>query len=231
METKSPSSVPSLRGGSVSRLEGFSDAVFGFALTILVVSLNAPQTFGELQRTVRGVVPFALCFSLLVLIWYKHYRFFREYGLEDKTTVFLNSILLFTVLFYVYPLRLLFNLWVGFLIHDPNVTTMVTTWGQVAQIIALFGIGFAAIMLVFCLLYTHAYRQRVVLSLAPREIASTRVNMLVNLLFTSIGLVSALIALLVHGRHAFISVWLYLFIIPIVLVLEPILRRRTLILT
>jgi hypothetical protein len=32
------------RGGEVSRLEGFSDAVFGFGLTLLVVSLEVPQT-------------------------------------------------------------------------------------------------------------------------------------------------------------------------------------------
>ena len=30
-------------GREVSRLEGFSDAVFGFALTLLVVSLEVPE--------------------------------------------------------------------------------------------------------------------------------------------------------------------------------------------
>ena len=34
-----------LGGREVSRIEGFSDAVFGFALTLLVVSLEVPDNF------------------------------------------------------------------------------------------------------------------------------------------------------------------------------------------
>ena len=37
-----------LRGREVSRIEGLSDAVFGFEITFLVVSLEVPNTFDEL---------------------------------------------------------------------------------------------------------------------------------------------------------------------------------------
>ena len=96
-----------LRRHEVTRLEGFSDAVFGFALTLLVVSLEVPNSVDELLKDMQGLVGFALMFAMVCWIWYKHNVFFRSYGLEDPWTVFLNCVLLFVVLFYVYPLKFL----------------------------------------------------------------------------------------------------------------------------
>ena len=103
------------RGGrEVSRIEGFSDAVFGFALTLLVASIEVPPDFAALKQTLLGFLPFALTFALISWIWYLHYSFFRQFGLEDRLTIVLNSILLFVVLFFVYPLKVMANALVGF---------------------------------------------------------------------------------------------------------------------
>ena len=62
------------RGGEVSRIEGLSDAIFAFALTLLVVSLEVPRDFDELQRVLRGFPVFAICFALTVMVWWYHFR-------------------------------------------------------------------------------------------------------------------------------------------------------------
>src|SRR4051812_38244198 len=96
-----------LRRREMTRLESFSDAVFAFALTLLVASLEVPKSFPDLVTTMRAFPAFALCFLFLTLIWNGHYKFCRCYGLDDGTARFLTCVMLFLVLFYVYPLKFL----------------------------------------------------------------------------------------------------------------------------
>src|SRR5437763_2885902 len=97
------------RGGEITRLEGFSDAVFAFAVTLLVVSLEVPKTFHELLQVIRAFPAFAVSFALLFQIWWRHYRFFRRYDLEDPYVITVTGFLLFVVLFFVYPLKFLWS--------------------------------------------------------------------------------------------------------------------------
>src|SRR5258708_10381558 len=98
------------RGGEITRLEGFTDAVFAFAVTLLVVSLEVPHTVEELMVALKGFFAFAICFSTLVQVWYYHYIFSRSYGLQTTSTIVLNAMLRFVWLFYVYPSHFLFTL-------------------------------------------------------------------------------------------------------------------------
>jgi uncharacterized membrane protein len=47
-----------LRGTHMSRIDGFSDVVFGFALTLLVVSLEVPRTYAEFHAALLQFLPF-----------------------------------------------------------------------------------------------------------------------------------------------------------------------------
>src|SRR5205807_10047503 len=79
------------RGHEVSRIEGFSDAVFGFAVTLLVVSLEVPHSFAELKDAMLGFPAFGICFTLLLLVWRNHVHFFRRYGLQTAWASALNA--------------------------------------------------------------------------------------------------------------------------------------------
>jgi len=81
------------RSREITRIEGFSDAVFGFAITLLIVSLEVPKTSAELFATMRGFGAFVITFLMLASMWYAQYTFFRRYGLDDRVTVVLNLVL------------------------------------------------------------------------------------------------------------------------------------------
>src|ERR1700722_20145441 len=82
-----------LRGTEMSRIDGFSDVVFGFALTLIVVSLEVPRTYAELHELVLSFLPFFICFVFLFMVWWAHYRFFRRYGLHQRSVALHHSLL------------------------------------------------------------------------------------------------------------------------------------------
>ena len=179
-----------LRGRQVTRLESFSDAVFGFALTLLVVSLDVPKTFNDLILTMRGFPSFALCFLLLALIWNSHYKFCRRYGLDDGVARFLTCTMLFLVLFYVYPLKFLFNLSVtGLLLGAGPPISM--TGPQLSMLLVIYGLGFAAVYAAMTLLYLHAWRLREALELNELEKFDTRFVIRRLLTLTCFGVIAA----------------------------------------
>ena len=170
------------RSHEITRIEGFSDAVFGFAVTLLIVSLEVPRTSTELLTTMRGFGAFVITFLMLAGMWYMQHTFFRRYGLEDRVTVVLNLVLLFTVLFFVYPLKFLFtslmiNLRGRAMVQTAHGLEPIILPEHRGLIFLIFGAGFTAVFTVFVLLYEHAYKQREKLGLNEFELYETRYTM------------------------------------------------------
>ena len=191
-----PSLLPELyfrwRAGEITRLESFCDVVFGFALTLLVVSLEVPRNYAELMAAIRGFVPFAACFAQLILIWRAHYRFSRRYGLEDPYTVFLNTVLLFLVLFYVYPLKFVFTIIFAELTGTAPASHF--GWHEASVLMRIYASGFISVFLLFALMYERAYKLRKELGLNEVESLETRLAVQQNLIMASVGALSFVLA-------------------------------------
>jgi uncharacterized membrane protein len=184
-----------LRGREVSRLEGFTDAVFGFALTLLVVSLEVPENFTDLQRILTGFPAFAVTFTVICWIWYEHYLLFRRYDLEDGMTVVLNCVLLFIVVFYAYPMKFMFTRLISGTILGvgPGIDQgMSLTSGRILMI--SYSAGFVALFGTFMLLHWNALRQRQPLKLDALGVYDARASMRRHFISVAIGLVSVGIA-------------------------------------
>ncbi|HZH32182.1 MAG TPA: TMEM175 family protein [Pyrinomonadaceae bacterium] len=214
-----------LRGREVSRVEALSDAVFGFAITLLVVSLEVPQTFDALMEMMRGFIAFAICFAMLILVWYQQYKFFRRYGLNDALTFVLNAALLFVVLFYVYPLKFVWTLLVNMVLGVDNRVRLPTgelvaavEHSQMGKLMMVFSIGYVAVFGVFAVLYRRAYVKRGELELNPLEVLDTRTELMENILHVCIGLLS--IGLASVGTAGFVALagFIYMLVGPVMTV-------------
>jgi uncharacterized membrane protein len=188
-----------------SRIEAFSDAVFGFALTLLVVSLEAPDTYDELLVIVRGFLPFVFTFATISWLWYEHYAFFSRFGPRDRLTVVLNCALLFVVLFYVYPLKFLFTLVVNLFVGGPSFNQAMRGAGDSTQLMTIYGLGFIAIFVILSLLHANVWRQRVTMKLDVMQRFDARAGTFAHLLAASVGLLSIVIAQVGGDRMAWVA--------------------------
>lgn len=210
----------------VSRLEALSDAVFGFAATLLVVSLEVPRTLPELMANLRGFVPFAFTFTMLILIWVAHNGFFRRYGLQDPWTIAVNSVLLFVVLFYIYPLKFLATALLDrfFGLAEPG-AQMVRSRGEMADLMAVYGIGFVAVFSCFVLLYRRAYALADQLELDEVGRIDARFWSYHYLIHVAVGAVST--AVVLSGGSPAVAGFLYVLLGPLCQWNGVIARRRS----
>ncbi len=205
------------RGGDISRLESFTDAVFAIAITLLVVSHDVPKNFYEFKSVMWGFIGFGVTFTMLVFIWLTNFKFHRRYGLEDGVTIFLNSLFIFLVLFFIYPLKFLAQVLInwGILNRGFGIDFNIGFSGgfEYYDIFIIYGLGGFAIWFVIILMYLHAYNMREILDLDNNELEITRDTILANSIVCLVILISIILAIFEVGNWPGL---IYLFITPLI---------------
>jgi uncharacterized membrane protein len=223
------------RGLNQTRIETFSDAVFAFAFTLVVLSSNVPETFTELKASLREIIPFLICIVLIVVIWYQHYVFFLRYGLQNTKTVVFNTFLLFLLLIYVYPLKFLasflFELYVGLLSGDMTRFNESYARDMDANLLMTsYGLGATLIFLTIALLYKHAYNRREALKLNEYESFATKTSYIHNILMASIPFLSSIVSIFeIFGETALnssIAGFMYMLYIPVMFTFGSIVSKK-----
>lgn len=215
------------RGVDNTRIEALSDGVFAIATALLIISSSIPETYKELMVFVGDLVPFAICMVLLMVIWYQHYLFFIRYGFKDSKIVAVNTLLLFLILFYVYPLKflfkLLYNMWSSGIAGDREkfnyLFTEVILVENTPTLMLIYGIGAAGIFLTLAWMYSIAYNRRTSLELTPIETFDTKTSMMANFIMAIIPIGSIIISQTVDSaRSAFTLSGMFYMIYPLVMI-------------
>lgn len=192
------------RGGQVTRLETFVDAAFAFSVTLLVIAAGSlPESIDDLVAALERIPAFAAAFALIAIFWSAHDTWSRRYGLADRATTVLSLVLVFLVLIYVYPLRMLFEsffTWAsaGRLGDGAGIETL----DDLRTMFVAYGLCFATLAGVIVALYLHAWRRRDAIGLDPHERAETLAHAATYGLFITVAVVSVAVALLMPVPRA-----------------------------
>jgi len=200
------------RGKDVSRTENLSDIIFAMALTLVVVS-SVPASFSELTTLWREAIAITLCFAMLLMIWRVHYVFFRRYDLEDGTVMLLNSVLILMVMLFAYPLKFLTSFVVKYFTNGFATgadISAVLSEQQISSVLIIFSSGYAAVFVVFTLMYVHALKRSEYLDLNPVEVLQTRNMIKENALRVVIAGIVIAMALFLPEKWQTLVGWFYL---------------------
>jgi len=137
-------------GMNKARVESFSDGVFAFAITLLVLSIPIPDIKSAddqllttaLLRAIPQLIPYVTSFATIGIIWLNHHSMFHEVEKVEHMTLTLNLLLLLVVAFIPYP------------------TGVIGRYGALRSAVVLYGATFSAGGLAFSALWFDIRRNR-----------------------------------------------------------------------
>lgn len=200
-----------LRGVKTTRMETFIDAAFAFAVSMLVISVgDIPRSYTELTTALKGAPAFLLSFAAILLFWLGHRKWSKRYGIEDSASVFISLGLIFLMLIYVYPLRLMFSAlcsmlsggWLPseFTISDPI---------EMIGLFVIYGFGFSFMAGLMALLFNRPRKLKDKLKLNQLELFLTKQEVVLWTILSLTGLISGLFALLFPLRVGIYAGFVY----------------------
>jgi uncharacterized membrane protein len=136
------------RAVEFSRIVNFSDAVFAIAITLLVLTLEVPESSEDLGQELADQLPdllaYAISFAVLAKLWVIHHRFFG--GLEefDGNLIAIN-------LFYL--------AWVAIV---PFSSELVGDYGDETHAVVVYAVNMAGLGLISAWMRTYAVTHRLV---------------------------------------------------------------------
>lgn len=209
------------------RLDAFVDAAFAFAVTLLIIaSAEQTATLQDLWRAL-GRIPASLgAFTLVTMFWMAYREFGRRAPRRDTLTTLNALAIVFVVLVYVFPLRMLIEsgfVWIsGGRLSGAEV---IHTLGDLRDLFRIYGVGFAVLAGLFATLFLQALRRPEPLGVAPADLASIRSSLEIWLIAAAAGLASVVLTFGPMARTPWLPGMAY-WLIPIAIGLRGVLQGR-----
>jgi hypothetical protein len=180
---------------AAKRLDAFVDAAFAFAVTLLVIAgAESPSSLTALGAAM-GRIPASLGAFVLIAMFWLAYRDFGRMAPRRDTLSSLNGLaIVFVVLVYVFPLRMLVEsgfVWISGGRLPGQV--IIHTLGDLRLLFRVYGLGFVVLAGLFVTLYAHAARSPQRLGVSAEDAATAAGVAQIWIIVAGGGLLSALL--------------------------------------
>jgi len=141
----------------------------------VIAGAEVPDSIPKLEFALKSVPTFAASFLMVIVFWSGHEIWTRRYGLDDRRSRQLGLLLIFLVLVYVYPLKMLFGALFAWLSNGfLPARFVIESVGQLRAVYYAYALAFGTLGGVMALLYRNAWEQRERLALSAFEQRATR---------------------------------------------------------
>lgn len=144
----------------IQRLDAFVDAAFAFAVSLLIIAGAEPlRSFDDLQAALTRIPAFACGFALIALFWLGHRIWSGLAPARDGWATALSLMIVFAVLVFVFPLRLLIETATHFISGGllPG-KGLISSLAELRWTYVIYGTGFGLLSVLYALLFGHAWR-------------------------------------------------------------------------
>ena len=142
------------------RLDAFVDAAFAFAVSLLIIAGGEPlRSFDDLLAALARIPAFACAFALIILFWLAHRTWSGLSPARDGPATVLSLAVVFAVLVFVFPLRLLTDTATHFISGGllPG-RGLISSFAELRWTYVIYGIGFSVLSGLYVLLFRQAQR-------------------------------------------------------------------------
>lgn len=140
------------------RLDAFVDAAFAFAVSLLIIAGGEPlRSFDDLLKALLRIPAFLGGFALISLFWLAHRTWSSLGPRRDGFSTLLSLAVVFSVLVFVFPLRLLIESAAHFLSGGllPG-QGLIASFDQLGWTYLIYGLGFTVLSVLYALLFGQA---------------------------------------------------------------------------
>jgi uncharacterized membrane protein len=152
-----------------TRFEAFSDGVFAFAITLLVLGFTVPELHAPSEHDLTAsllklgpnLIAYGLSFGVIGLMWQNHHALFRLVGRVDRLTVFFNLFLLSGTVFIPFATSVLGNypkMHASTFLYGLTLSSTATAYNLMLRHLVRSGAFFAGVTKATIVATVRAYR-------------------------------------------------------------------------